>query len=308
MPIIDRHSYSELPDWLRNYAQEAAIAARNLGVNVTPPAEGAPPGTMPNVRINPYQRYAGERFSPENRLEQSAQRMTMTPNPLIDSLREAEAISDRAKSRFHQSANQYMSPNINDILGAIESQSGRKFKETVLPALEAKYVRLGQHGSKKHLETAGRMARDIKTETAGLKLEALENAYEQAMKLYNQDQARLLETAGLEAERGNLRSFARSNDIGSLLQSGAYMRGLQERPLQAAEEDFRREQRHPYETINFLISSLNGVPSSSIMRGSANVPAAPTPPQSMRSADYAGLMAQLAPALIGQRSSFRRGP
>lgn len=308
MPLISSTSYTELPGWLQGYAKEAAIAARNLGVNVVPPPQGSPPGTNPTVTTRPYQPYRGDRFAmgpdgrrPTNDYEHNALTASLAENPLTPSVAQSRGYLDRASVGMPASIANYMNPDIQGLLNQIDAQGMRKMQDEVSPALEAKYVRLGQHGGRSHQRMAARAARDIQGETSALRTEALENEYEQATKAFGQERSRDLETSRLLSELGNLENLSSQGDMNSGFQVGSYRRGLEERPMIAREEEFRREQKHPYETINFLISALNGVPSTQSTKSSVNIPPAPQPSRSMHGSDYLGMMAQLAPMMRRSR-------
>lgn len=306
MPLITGSSYQEMPAWLRNYAREAATAARNLGVNVQPPAPDSPEGTPPIVTPAPYVPYRGDRFVtrnvggrllPTTALEQRAIDLSQLQNPLVSAIGDASRYSGLAEASFPDSYQEYFNPYTDGLLDQVYEQGRRKLNEEVSPALEAKYVRLGQHGGRSHQKSAAKAARDIQSGISTMQADTLENAYTQVEKGFAQDRARSLEAAQMRGDVGNLSNLAKQGDMQAMFQAGAYMRALQERPMQAAEEEFRREQKHPYDSLNFLVSALNGVPVNSVMRDSTNIPPAPTPPRSLHSSDYMGMLAQLAPMM-----------
>ena len=98
MPLITNSSYTDLPPWIRDYAQEAAMAARNLGIDVTQPPPDAAPGATPTIRVKQYQPYTGSRFADVNQNETRAETILNTANPSRESL-------DRSRRKIREIGN-----------------------------------------------------------------------------------------------------------------------------------------------------------------------------------------------------------
>lgn len=298
MPLITNSSYTDLPTWIRDYAQEAAIAARNLGIDVTQPPPDAPPGTNPTIGVKRYQPYTGRRFADVNQNETRAETILNTPNPS----REALARSRRKIGEIGYLSNDralldpYSDSFQNSVSNRVIAPGARNF-DNLLGSVGAQFSRGGRHATHFN-ELSNTERQNFGRDSDYLAAQLAARGRTNAMHSFDQDQARMLEISQSESDLGNLLSLARQQDITNALTNGAYLRSLEERPLMAAEEEFRREQRHPYESLNFLIGALGGTPVTSVTSGSEDRPAAPTAPQSMHGPDYSGLFAQALPAIM----------
>lgn len=305
MPLISRSSYTQLPEWIRNYAQEAAIAARNLGVEVQPPPLGSPEGTEPTILPKPYVRYGGERFAPVNAMESSAERILSEDNPMNASLeRVNRLIASSATPGTGENLDPY-SDAFNDIVSNKVTNRGASGISGLLSSVGGQFARPGMRNPL--FDQLGREeTQNSQSDMDYLASQLAVKGHDSAAQGFNRDKARLLELAQGETDRSNLLNTARQQDVYGLLQSGAYLRTLEERPMQAEEEEFRRRQRHPYESLNFLIGALGGTPVETQTNRQESRPDPQSVARSMHSADWAGVAAQAAPGVLGALQNVNR--
>jgi hypothetical protein len=265
MPMISQTTFDELPPFLRD--------------RYRPMVERADAWSQ-----QPYAAYQDERIAaiPEEiaRGHGVLRDNLAAEMPLFDyaSSRAKEAFSpfyamNRATGRTN--AEEYMNPYTQAVVRQIAEEGNRNFTENVLPALEAKFVRLGQHGSGKHQELGMRAARDLQHEILNRQQQALSSGYQQAGQMYNAQQARNIEGA---AQLGNLaasRQGSRFADIAGLESAGRYRQQQNQAALDTRYQNWLREQEHPMYRNQQLSAFMAGVPSQGINQSYYQTPATP---------------------------------
>lgn len=234
-----------------------------------------------------YKPYQGEVFAPVNQFERRASRLAGQTGSQRPFVKRAEQSARRGAREFPGQYQRYMNPYQEGVVNRIAQLGNRNLTENILPQLEAKFVRLGQHGGSRHREWAGRAARDIQSEISARQSEALAHGYGQAMTGFNADQARLMELAKHQQELGSMTTAARLAELADLRQQAALQRGLAERPLARAEMLHREQQNYPWKQRAAHTATLFGIPEY----------AAPyDQPQSFHRRDWQGIGHQMAAA------------
>lgn len=229
-----------------------------------------------------YQPYQGHRFAPENTHEAEAARLAHRTHSYLPYLRRAAHMAELGAETFPQHAQAYMNPYQQAVLDRIAHQGNRNLTENILPELEARFVRLGQHGGRRHADLSRRAARDIQSEISGRQAEAAHQGFGQAMQGFNADQARRMAASQQQVDVGQMTNAGRLADIQALMQQGTYGREQAERPFEAAQREHHMMQMDPRERQMFLSSVLRGAPYSTLFQ---NPPVA----QSMHRRDYQNL-------------------
>lgn len=222
---------------------------------------GQSEGTFKNQKKHGYQSFQGTRFANTNPFERTAAHMTHQTGAHLPFMQSAQQYGQQGVSPFYQSYQNYMNPYQEAVVNRIGELGNRNFSERLLPQLEAKFVRLGQHGSSGHQKLAREAARDVQSEISGRQAEALSHGYGQAMQGFNADQARLMEMAAQQAHLGSLATGSRLAELADMRQQAALERELEERKYRAQEEDFREAQAYPWKLLAAHASNLYGVPS-----------------------------------------------
>lgn len=247
-----------------------------------------------------YQGYT-RRFAEPSRAEGLANELAMQHGSFLPYLQNAQRMNAQASQGFPGQAETYMNPYMQNVTDRIAQMGNRNLTETILPALEAKFVRLGQHGGKGHRDMSARLARDIQGEISAAQGHALHQGYGQAMQGFNQDQLRKLQAGTQEAELGRQHNAGRLADYAAMRQTGQQERELAERPLQAQEEEFRREKQHPRDTMALWSSILHGTPYDRPQFTEGG------PQRSMHSRDWGGLAMRGLGALGQSLGGMKKG-
>ncbi len=162
MPIISQEQFTALPPNERKYYAEMMAQADAIR-------------QQPNVTY-PDQRIAD--FPQELKTAQEATNEGFgTERDMLDMA--ANGIG-KGVQPFHENYQAYMNPYQQNVIRQISEEGNRNFTEHVLPALEARFLRLGQHGSSKHADLSMRAARDFQRELLGKQQQALASGYQQA--------------------------------------------------------------------------------------------------------------------------------
>lgn len=211
----------------------------------------------------PYAPYQGQRFAARNPFEEKASKLSAKASRHQPFIRASNEASIRGAEQFPQHFQHYMDPYQEAVVSRIAELGNRNMAENILPQLEAKFVRLGQHGGSRHGELAQRAARDIQSEISGRQAEALSHGYGQAMGAFNADQARMMELARHQQELGSMTVAQRLAELSNLRQQAAMERELAEQPLRAAEAEHAAAQMWPIQQRAAHTGVLYGMPSYS---------------------------------------------
>jgi hypothetical protein len=209
----------------------------------------------------PYRPFTGQRFAPRNVFERRTANLAKQRGQHIPHINASEQAAAQAAEQFPQHYQRYMDPYQEAVVNRISELGNRNMMENILPQLEAKFVRLGQHGGSRHGELAQRAARDIQSEISGRQAEALSHGYGQAMGAFNADQARMMELAKHQAELGSMTVAQRLAELSNLRQQAAMERELAERPLQLAEMEHRERHAYPFKQRAAHSATLYRIPS-----------------------------------------------
>lgn len=208
----------------------------------------------------PYVPHAGH-FAPRNQFEDLAAHRVHQGAQHLPFINASVESANQGAEQFPQHYQRYMDPYQQAVVDRIAALGNRNLSENILPQLEAKFVRLGQHGGSRHAELAQRAARDIQSEISGRQAEALSHGYGQAMGAFNADQARMMEHAKHQAELGSMTVAERLAELSNLRQQAMMERGLAEQPLQHAAAEHRAAQLWPMQQRAAHTGVLYGMPS-----------------------------------------------
>jgi len=276
LPEAEKKIYAELMQRVSQYANEPYSA----GYNPAYPGQRI-------AEIHPSMRESHARIG----------RGIDAEAPLFD--RSQESIQQGMKP-FHENYQQYMNPYQQDVLRQLSEEGARNFKENVMPALDARFFKLGQFGSTRHADLAGRAARDFQKELLNNQQKVLMSGFEQAGNMYNANQNRRMEGASQLSSMAPLRQGARMSDIAALEGIGRYEQQQKQSILDAQYQEYLRQLEEPIRRLGVQSSILHGIPSTggSITSFRETPPTAPTATQSNLS-NIAGTL--LSSGLLGGR-------
>lgn len=257
MPMITNTQFEELPPWLRTQYRNLSDLGERLG-------------------SEQFRAYPGERVAeiPRDILRaQELGRQGLGAESAI--LTDAQRGIERARSPFNEHVAQYMNPYQQHVIRQIAEEGNRNFTENVLPALEARFVRLGQHGGSRHAELSRRAARDLQHEILNRQQQALASGYQQAGQLYNAQQARELEAANQLGSLAAAQQGSRFADIAALENQGRYQQQQNQANLDILHQNWLRESEHPMHRAQFQAGIMQGIPTQGINQSYYQTPATP---------------------------------
>lgn len=206
-------------------------------------------------------------------------------------LQQAQALAQKPKT-YKESYQDYMNPYIQSVSNRMKEEGVRTLKEEILPALDAKFSRLGHFGSSSHQKAAALAARDIQRDIAANQEKLLASGYSQGADIFHRDQSRQLESANQLAKLGLISQGARADDIKGLMESGNYARQFEQMKRDMAYQDFLRQQGYTWDQIAKLSNVVKDFPTPIQESAIGIQPQQPT-------MNTAGIMGRIAAPLLG---------
>ena len=257
MPVLSAAQYSELPPNVQGTYNQMMADAANLGKEGFKEFPESRIAEIPED-VRRAHHLAREGLGAEQKL-----------------LSEAQEATQRGRVPFHENVRQYMNPYQQFVVNQIAEEGNRNFQENVLPALEARFVKLGRFGGGKHAQMALRAARDLQHEILNRQQQALASGYQQAGQFYNAQQARELEAANQLNSLAAARQGSRLADVATLENQGRYQQQQNQAALDARYQNFLRELEHPMNRLSFQSGIMQGMPYQGINQSYYQTPAGP---------------------------------
>lgn len=207
-----------------------------------------------------YRRYPRGRIAPMQPDTTRSIGLSQRTGAYAPGFNASRAFAQTAQEEIPGGYQEYLDPNSQAILDSISRQGERAYKEKIMPELDARFIRLGQHGSSKHGRLARKAARDIQKEISAQQEDALSRNYQQAVQAFDVDRARSLEAANLMTKLGLSQQAGQLADIQHLRELGSALQEDDQRALDLAYERWKEEQLHPYTRLSQYLSLLSGVP------------------------------------------------
>lgn len=268
MPFLSTAQYNELPEVERKIYNEMMQRASNYASEPTLP-EGDPRRTRP---------YMGERIAnmPQEirDVNQAINRDFGAENGIFH--RSENAIRGGMRP-FHENYQSYMNPYQDAVIRQLSQEGSRNFNENIMPALDARFLRLGQFGSTKHADLGLRAARDFQRELLNKQQQALSSGYEKSADIYNNYQSRNLEAANQLSNLATTKQGSRYADINALEGVGRYKQQQDQSILNQQYQEYLRQQDEPMRRLQAQSSILHGIPHP--MSSTTFNEVAPTGPQ-----------------------------
>lgn len=250
------------PDLRNRYAD----LERQLGI-----APGAPlpdtvrvPGLMSYLERElhrPEERFQGRRqeaMHPDIGMSEDMMRQSI--GSYEPSFRQARQALTQAQRPTHELIGQYMNPYQQAVVNRIREEGQRTFRESIMPELANRFVKMGQHGSTRHADLAARAARDLQNEIMGSQSKALFTGYNNAAKMADQDLIRQLQAAKQHEGLGVSGQAAKNLDVEALRQQGAARTAHGQQGRNIAYDDFLRQQFAPWQRIQNASNIASGTP------------------------------------------------
>lgn len=285
MPIFSQTEASQLPEFMQGPFRNLTARAEAESIKPYEPYASTQPGQAPHPlpRVAPI---------PEDIKE--AHRMGRDIGIPYSHLGMAANQTMRSDAPFHTQYEKYMHPFEQHVLTKIAKEGKRTLKHDILPALEAKFVGLGQHGGSKHVKMAERAARKLQKDILERQNLAMAQHYQQAAQIFNADQTRQLEAAQQLANLGMTEQAAHLADIATLESQGRYQQQQEQAQLDTQYQDWMRQKEHAWLQMQRLMSLMHGIPAPTMQQAFYQAPATPQ-------MNLAGGVGQLAGNILAAR-------
>jgi hypothetical protein len=193
----------------------------------------------------------------------------------------AQQSAQMADEPITQGVHRYMNPYQQHVIDRIAEEGNRNLFENILPSIEARYIKLGQHGGRMHHDLGARAVRDIQKEISAQQNQALASGYENAAQNFNLDKARQLEASRMHAILGQQSQASRLSDIAALREAEQESRGFRQNAKDFKHHEANRIRKHPEEMLNLYNQMAQGQPYSTTTQTYT-----PSSPQSLHRKDY----------------------
>lgn len=180
-------------------------------------------------------------------------------NPHYEKAREqAELTHERLPEGIHR----YMNPYHQHVVDRIAEEGNRNLFEHILPTLESRYIKLGQHGGMRHHNLGARAVRDVQKEISAMQGQALASGYENAAQHFNTDMARQLEASKMHTALGQQNQASRLSDMAALRDAESESRAFRQGLKDYKQHELERVHKHPQEQLNAYSQLAQGNPYS----------------------------------------------
>ena len=269
MPFITQAEFTEMPPQAQQIYMD--LMRRSADHVNDAYAQRGEPGYIPP--------YDGGRVAPiPAEINQAHQNIRNGGNEVAE-MNLAQNRMMQATRPFHENYQSYMNPYQQAVLQQLSEEGGRNFNETIMPALDARFLRLGQFGSTKHANLGLRAARDFQKELFSRQQQALHSGYEKSADIYNTQQNRNLDSSVQQANVSNAKQAARMADASALENAGRYKQQQEQSILDTQYQNYLRQMEEPMKRMGQQASILhNGIPnfSSSVSQFRETPSTAPT--------------------------------
>lgn len=291
MPYQTSYEAQQMPSWqeepLKNVSRETErlTGAYGHGKEYVPHA--------------PYLQYPTEqRFAPSNPDLAEAQRISRFTGTHEPFMKEAHHLTRQGATPFTHRYQEYMNPYEHHVIRHISEEGMRHLNRNLLPALENKYAKLGQHGSSQHAKMVRETTSDMIREILDRQNQARATGFYEAAKTHAADQAKALEAAKGIGDLSTLNQASRLADISALQQQGKEQQAAEQALRDWKYEDWLRGKEHPFNLLQYKANILHGIPQEKFFSGYRQTPAASY-------MNVPGQIGQLAANILGARMMNR---
>lgn len=212
------------------------------------------------ISDKPYVPYPGRRHEPLSAPYRESARLASQLGVFRPELGEAEESILRGTRTFPGAKPGYMIPYEREVTSRLPKLAQRAFFDKFLPELQSKFSKPGQTGKSRHKGLSRSANFDIQPEILSQMKEARARGHQYALQGFDMDRARALESGKMLTSLGIAKQAGQLADIQALKEAGAISQEHAQRLLDQAYEQWKEEQRHPYERISQYLSILQGIP------------------------------------------------
>jgi hypothetical protein len=274
------YNVQAVPAWLE--AATKAVAERAAAIS--------------GERHIPYNR---ERLAPASADIKRAHELGRTNiGNYMPALEGATAMANRASQDIHSDIDRYVNPYQRHVVSQLRDESGRHFRENILPYLESQFVRAGQHGGTQHRRYLARAAKESQAELSKAQHKALAHGYEQAAQHQLSDKNRMLASAKMMQDLSRARQISALGDVAQLEGQGAYSQEMDQKSRDLQYENYLRELSYPVARLSEYSSFLHGIPHTIVRSGYGHRSEAAAPEPMMTRMNTLGQLGSLAGQLF----------
>lgn len=234
----------------------------------------------------PFQQYGGQITAGYNPLLNKGFEAVrgMETSPYLD---KAATMAGQGASNQFTGANvsQYMSPYMQNVVNQQQASAVRDYARNI-PGMGANAARVGGLGGTRNALVQAEGQRNLQNTLAGIQATGSQNAFQNAQQQFNQQQANLMQGAGIMSGIGQAQYGQQAGIANALLGSGAVARDIEQQGLTGAYNQYLTAQEFPYKQLQFANDMYRGYPGSSTTQTIYGQ--APSPMQTMASI-YGGL-------------------
>jgi hypothetical protein len=215
-----------------------------------------------DINQNPYTPYGGQEVAGYNPLQtQALQGVSgLAPSAQIG---QATGLAGLASQQNFTGANvgQYMSPYMQNVVDRQQQGAIRDYSRQ-LPGLASLSTQAGGLGGTRQALMQSEMQRGLQDRLYDIQATGQQSAYDNAQKQYNQYIQDQLASAGLLGRLGEAQFGQTAQTLNMQDKAGKDLQGFEQRGLDVAKNNFKDQQRYPFEMLNWYNSILRGLPMS----------------------------------------------
>jgi len=268
MSTITTTSQQALPEWYNQFAQNVL-------------------GRAYSTTAEPYQQYQAPRIAPFTGDQQQAfgmarqnvgsfqpffQQGAQTLNRAAEgsASQMAQPFFQQGTQTFPQAAQSYMNPYTDAVVNNVGTLAARNLRENLLPQVNQTFVGGGTFGGDRNAEFTARALRDTNESAMRQQAELLNQGYNQAANIFQNDASRALsagqavgqlgasdlyrqmQVGQMQAGLGRDLQAAQQADVASLSGIGGQQQGMMQRSADLAYQDFQQQRDFPFQQTERL--------------------------------------------------------
>lgn len=267
---------TSLPDWYSNYAKE--IIDAQSAQAMTPYAAYNGPRV---AALTPEQQQAGALVGQAAGAYmpglQQAQQVAGSVAGNVSGLPAAQPYLDKSTMTAPEVIGDYMNPYRDAVVDRIGEVGTRNLLENIIPGIRDKFISGGSYGGTRNAELFGRGVREAQEGISAEQAKALMSGYDTSLTAAQTDlgrQGTLGQIAGTLAQTDTSQKIANATQLGTLAEMaqrlgltgagalnavGEQQRAVQQQSLDAAHQDFLRQQGYNQQQIDAMAKTLGSL-------------------------------------------------
>ena len=109
----------------------------------------------------------------------------------------------KADAKWYDNVDKYMNPYVDNVIKKAQSDARRFYDESIVPEMQNTFTNAGQYGSATMADTMGKRVNDLTTRLQENADAARSDAYMKSADIFNNDQNRYVQMAGVAGQAGS---------------------------------------------------------------------------------------------------------